>query len=157
MADTMKTRRDFLKSSAGTIGAVGVASVCSGCAWFNRKDVQVEAREDALSVRLEYAAHPALREPNGFVRLKAKGGDLRLIVVKVPDGPVVALSMVCTHWSCDVNWSAEQRVFDCPCHGSRFDTVGKVLEGPADEPLAVFPVLEDDEGVVVGFEARTAW
>lgn len=152
MSNTMKGRRDFLKRSGTTMGVIGVVSVCSGCALFNRKDVQVEAKEDAKSVRLAFSEHPALKEPNGFVRLKAKDGDLRLIAVRVPDGPVVALSMVCTHWSCDVDWSVAGQEFDCPCHGSRFDTTGKVLEGPADEPLAVYPVTEDADGVVVGFE-----
>jgi Rieske Fe-S protein len=156
MADTVKSRREFLKISGATVGAVGVASMCSGCAWFNRKDVQVEAKADATSVRVEFTEHPALKEPNGFIRIKARGGDLRIIAVRVPDGPVVALSMTCTHWSCDVNWVADKKELDCPCHGSRFDTRGQVLEGPADEPLAVFPVTEDADGVVIGLDPVAA-
>lgn len=148
----MKTRRDFLKQSAGAAGVVGAASVCGGCAWFNRNDVQVEAAKDATSVRVEFAKHPELKRADGFVRLKAKDGDLRLIAVRTADGRVVALDMVCTHWSCDVDWSEMGQELECPCHGSRFDTGGKVLEGPADEPLRVFPVTEDEDGVVIGFE-----
>lgn len=148
----VKSRREFLRRSAGAVGVVGAASMCSGCAWFNRNDVQVEAAENASSVRVDFAKHPALKAVNGFVRLKAKDGDLRLIAVRTAEGKVVALDMVCTHWSCDVDWSEKGQELECPCHGSRFDTAGKVLEGPADEPLAVYPVTEDAEGVTIGFE-----
>jgi cytochrome b6-f complex iron-sulfur subunit len=152
----MKSRREFLTRSAGTVGVVGVASVCGGCAWFNRNDVQVEAAVDATSVRVEYAKHPELKAVNGFVRLKAKDGDLRIITLRTAEGRVVALDMVCTHWSCDVDWSEKGQELECPCHGSRFDTAGKVLEGPADEPLAVYPVTEDADGVVVGLAPLAA-
>lgn len=152
MSKTMTTRRDFLKTSAQTAGVLGVASACSSCAWFNKNDVQVEAPPKATEVALSFEKYPKLKEPNGVVHIEAKDGDLRLILLRVPDGPVVALSMVCTHWGCDVDWDTKQACFDCPCHGSRFDTTGKVLEGPADEPLPVYPVTETADGIIVQFK-----
>lgn len=44
-------------------------------------------------------------------------------------------SAVCTHMQCIVSWNNAERSWDCPCHGSRFDTEGQVLEGPAISPL----------------------
>jgi nitrite reductase/ring-hydroxylating ferredoxin subunit len=49
------------------------------------------------------------------------------------DHGVYALSLVCTHLGCTVNVGAGG--IDCPCHGSRFDRRGMVLQGPADQPL----------------------
>jgi glycine/D-amino acid oxidase-like deaminating enzyme/nitrite reductase/ring-hydroxylating ferredoxin subunit len=44
-------------------------------------------------------------------------------------------SAVCTHMKCIVEWNALEKSWDCPCHGSRFDVEGNVLNGPAIERL----------------------
>ncbi|MFC4439594.1 MULTISPECIES: FAD-dependent oxidoreductase [Natrialbaceae] len=51
------------------------------------------------------------------------------------DGDVHAVSAVCTHMYCLVEWNDAEESWDCPCHGSRFDPDGEVLEGPANEGL----------------------
>jgi glycine/D-amino acid oxidase-like deaminating enzyme/nitrite reductase/ring-hydroxylating ferredoxin subunit len=51
------------------------------------------------------------------------------------DGTVHALSPICTHLYCQVKWNAAERSWDCPCHGSRFDVDGKVIQGPAVKDL----------------------
>lgn len=51
------------------------------------------------------------------------------------DGEVHAVSAVCSHMYCLVEWNDAEGSWDCPCHGSRFDPDGEVLEGPANEDL----------------------
>lgn len=144
-------RRDFLKRSSGALGLVAAAHLCGGCALFHKQDIQVHAPPTAETVAIPFTQYPKLREPGGFVRVEGRDGDLRIVVVRRADGTLVALSMRCTHWGCDVEWKASPGEFECPCHGSRFDPTGKVLEGPAGEPLPSYPVTEDAEGVLVHF------
>lgn len=56
-------------------------------------------------------------------------------VFKSPQGKILKCSAVCTHLRCTVHWNDPEKSWDCPCHGSRFDTNGTVLNGPASEPL----------------------
>lgn len=58
-----------------------------------------------------------------------------LAVYREPDGTVHRLSAVCVHLGCIVRWNATERTWDCPCHGSRYDRFGIVMNGPANSNL----------------------
>jgi Rieske Fe-S protein len=62
------------------------------------------------------------------------GGE-RLAVYRDEAGHPHALSARCTHLGCLVAFNAAECAWECPCHGSRFDTDGKVVQGPAVRPL----------------------
>jgi len=56
-------------------------------------------------------------------------------VYRHPNGSLSKVSAVCTHMQCLVEWNTAESSWDCPCHGSRFTTTGKVMAGPAETPL----------------------
>jgi Rieske Fe-S protein len=56
------------------------------------------------------------------------------------DGRLFAVSPVCTHMGCQVNFNRAERSWDCPCHGSRFSPDGKVINGPAVSALGPKPI-----------------
>jgi Rieske Fe-S protein len=51
------------------------------------------------------------------------------------DGALHECSAVCPHLGCIVQWNSEAKTWDCPCHGSRFDCLGHVMNGPANTDL----------------------
>jgi glycine/D-amino acid oxidase-like deaminating enzyme/nitrite reductase/ring-hydroxylating ferredoxin subunit len=55
-------------------------------------------------------------------------------------GAMHAVSAVCPHLGCIVAWNSAEKSWDCPCHGSRFDCEGEVLNGPTVKNLKVHQV-----------------
>src|SRR5438270_6830294 len=51
-------------------------------------------------------------------------------------GELHAVAATCTHLGCRLAFNTAERSWDCPCHGSRFDVEGRVLQGPATKDLA---------------------
>ncbi len=60
----------------------------------------------------------------------------KIAVYRDPKGGLHERSAVCTHLGCFVHWNNAEKSWDCPCHGSRFDTDGRVLNGPAVSGLS---------------------
>ncbi len=58
-------------------------------------------------------------------------GGKQIAAYRDESGDLRSFSAVCPHLGCIVRWNGEQKSFDCPCHGSRFDLEGEVIEGPA--------------------------
>jgi len=85
-----------------------------------------------------FRPHADSLEP-GQARIVDLDGD-KVAAFRDEDGALHAVSASCTHLGCDVHWNAAERSWDCPCHGSRFDCDGLVLEGPATEPLEAVSV-----------------
>lgn len=81
---------------------------------------------------------PAITDPREVPKGEGalvKADGKKLAVFKDDEGELHALSPVCTHMQCIVDWNAAEKTWDCPCHGSRYDPYGKVIEGPAKEDL----------------------
>jgi Rieske Fe-S protein len=62
-------------------------------------------------------------------------GALKVAVYRDPTGALHERSAVCTHLGCIVQWNPAEKTWDCPCHGSRFDKFGEVINGPANTGL----------------------
>ncbi len=91
------------------------------------------------------AVHKSL-PPGGFYT----GHDFILFILA--KGPL-AVSRICTHLGCRVNYRKELGLIECPCHQSRFTREGKRVAGPAKRNLPTYPVkiIKDNKGKVTGY------
>jgi 3-phenylpropionate/trans-cinnamate dioxygenase ferredoxin subunit len=66
-------------------------------------------------------------------------------------GTFHAFGNVCTHRQCPLaKGELEETTVTCPCHGSQFDvTTGAVLQGPAQDPVASYPIRVQDDALQV--------
>ncbi|HWQ88364.1 MAG TPA: FAD-dependent oxidoreductase [Desulfitobacteriaceae bacterium] len=84
----------------------------------------------------------SIKYDDQFTDLPAGGGMVKnirgKIVAAYRDNQNVlhAVSAICTHMGCIVVWNQFDQTWDCPCHGSRYDSKGKVIHGPALHDLA---------------------
>jgi Rieske Fe-S protein len=76
---------------------------------------------------------PAANYPAGSV--SATYLDRYGIVIVNESGTPIAIRPKCTHMGCIAKWNPTDTEFQCPCHGSRFDTLGRPTKGPAKKPL----------------------
>src|SRR4030043_1648976 len=65
------------------------------------------------------------------------------------EGGLLAISAVCTHLHCIVNWNEVLKKFECPCHGAKFNQNGEVLEGPPPRALDLYKLQIVAGNVVV--------
>jgi len=68
------------------------------------------------------------------------------------NGELFALSPVCTHLGCFVNWHSINQQFICPCHGGKYDITGNVIGGPPPAPLTRLAFKIENSKVYIGLK-----
>jgi glycine/D-amino acid oxidase-like deaminating enzyme/nitrite reductase/ring-hydroxylating ferredoxin subunit len=99
---------------------------------FAQENINVAAQYADLASPGEVGSIDEIREGEGAVMRK---GLSKVAVYRDEDGTVHSMSAVCVHLGCIVAWNAAEKTWDCPCHGSRYDAVGTVINGPANRDL----------------------
>lgn len=112
---------------------------------FSPHRVSLRATPTLARLNATVAAHfvgDRLRPADSATTADVPTGEARVIgdrgktgVYRDEAGNLHAVSLRCTHLGCLVRFNQAERSWDCPCHGSRFDVDGTVLEGPATRPL----------------------
>ena len=58
-------------------------------------------------------------------------------VYKEKDGTVHMVDIRCPHLGCQLEWNPDEKSWDCPCHGSRFDFRGHIINNPAQNDITI--------------------
>ncbi len=142
-------RREFL--SQATLAAVAtVLAACSG----GGSDVFAPSSPNPApapgtsgsTLLVTLASFPALAAVGGIAAVGTLGVK-PVAVVRAGEASYVALSRICTHAGCDVGISSGG--FTCPCHGSRFNSAGAAIQGPAEAALERFHVAVSADGATL--------
>lgn len=73
----------------------------------------------------------------------------RFFLLHAPGG-IIAAYRKCTHLGCTVPFNTAKDLFECPCHGSRFDKhTAVVVRTPAPKPLQLFHISESPTGALI--------
>ena len=72
--------------------------------------------------------------PRGGGAVLRKGAS-KVAAYRDEAGTLHVRSAVCPHLGCIVAWNDDDKTWDCPCHGSRFDRLGRVVDGPSPVDL----------------------
>ena len=126
------SRRAILRASLGLAGLLGLGAVVK---YLGYQPAPVTPTLFTLKTPKDYGVGSATSLP------EAKAWLFR------DERGLYAISAVCTHLGCLVNFAQDQ--FECPCHGSRYNAAGYVLKGPAKLPLQYLALTLSPEGAVV--------
>jgi cytochrome b6-f complex iron-sulfur subunit len=111
---------------------------------------------------LRYLVPPAATDLGGDSVVAAKVGELKAnsgkifrfgsrpgLLVRTADGEYRALSAICTHLNCTVQYRSDVREVWCACHNGFYDLNGRNVAGPPPRPLESYDVHINGDEIVV--------
>lgn len=79
----------------------------------------------------EYKFEDLKNDSGGVVEFEGK----KMGIYKDKEGNFFAVEPYCKHLGCELSWNNLEKTWDCPCHGSRYDYMGKLITEPASKNL----------------------
>lgn len=135
------SRRSFLITALGSIGAALAAAI----GWPLWRFLAPSAGPGKLE-RVSIARSQVPPGSAHFFQFRGRPA----VLLQTEAGEFTALSAVCTHLGCIVQWKEAQKEFLCPCHAGRFAPDGRVLGGPPPRPLEKLTVSVSGDTLLVG-------
>lgn len=95
---------------------------------YTKENLNVVAQYRDYVTRGDVGSVEEIRKGAGAV---VRRGLKHVAAYRDDDGVLHECSAVCPHLGCIVRWNHVEKTWDCPCHGSRFSPMGKVINGPS--------------------------
>lgn len=140
----MERRKALQQLMAGAGTLMVVPAALSSCSKSPKSSAPITSD---LVLDLTSSKYSALTNTGGSVIVGST------IVVNTGNNTFKALSAICTHAGCLVEYQSAQNELYCPCHGSVFSMSGSVMRGPAGSPLASYKTVYDATAKTVTIKA----
>lgn len=147
-------RREFIEQSC--LGGLAVVTGTSVLGTLGIPTIRASTRQSALKgvreIPIILAETPELEQVGGAYRLQIEDLDKDILIVRTDIETYIAVNITCTHKACQVGYKQEMdkpAYFECPCHGSKYDLTGAVLNGPAKRPLGAYQTVVKEGELLV--------
>jgi cytochrome b6-f complex iron-sulfur subunit len=136
------TRRTFCVQACGALSLTTIGAMLSGCGGSPTSPssapplptINASVANGVVSITIDSAS--PLANVGGAALVQTSSG--MFLVARTGQSTFTALTAICTHEGCTVS-GFENQTYVCPCHGSRYNTSGTVVNGPAPTALRSFP------------------
>jgi len=137
-----KNRRDFLKYFLGA-GLLGfLSSIFYPLFSYLKPPVQGEVEVTSVSAgKLSDFA----KDSGKIIRF----GKKPVILIRSANGELRALSAVCTHLGCTVQYRKDLELIWCACHNGKYDINGRNISGPPPRPLDPYTVIVKGDEIFI--------
>lgn len=137
-----KNRRDFLKYFLGA-GLLGfAASVFYPIIAYLKPPKQSEVEVTSVSA----GKLSELEKDSGKI---IRFGNKPVIIIRTASGELRALSAVCTHLECTVQYRKDMGLIWCACHNGKYDLNGRNISGPPPRPLDPYRVVVKGDEIFI--------
>ena len=138
---TYCTRRKFLINTIMGLGTITLGSFTvsfiSGCSDNGPTGPAInnDIQDVSITVDISLSENQSLAHVGGTLALGSNALDIvGILLYRSSETSVLAYSRRCTHNGCTIG-AFQSGTSTCPCHGSKFDTSGSVVNGPAATAL----------------------
>jgi len=144
--DSHQNRRSFLKYLLSTSVVGFLASVLYPIVSYLNPPKQNEVEVSSV---LAGKISDFEKDSGKIVRF----GNKPVLVIRTDKDEFKAMSAVCTHLDCTVQYKKELGLIWCACHNGKYDLNGKNVSGPPPRPLDLFTVSKQGENIFVSKKA----
>ncbi len=134
---TTSRREAFLKLGWAGLGLFTAANVLAAVRFFFPRTLLEPPARFKVGLPSDYGPGAVI------TAFKAR---YRVWIVRRLDGSFLCLHAQCTHLGCIPDWKESERIFHCPCHGSKFYAEGVNFAGPAPRPLDRYKIALAADG-----------
>ncbi|WP_309236616.1 ubiquinol-cytochrome c reductase iron-sulfur subunit [Microcoleus sp. FACHB-672] len=156
--ETAMNRREFLTWVGAGALATSLPVAIAACSPNAATNPSSPSANNSTTTPQSAAGSTGFQAVGSVAELDKAG---QILNKQLPVGPVLvirnpadassllAVNPTCSHKSCSLVWQAGEKVLKCPCHDSDFAPDGKVLKGPAKQPLKTYEAKIEGDSVLV--------